>query len=86
MAETVADQVARDAVRAALSQIEKHEAICAERWRQHQDSVNQVNESLNAMRVSVQGIYDRFWQIAGATVVVLIGCVGALMWKALTHA
>lgn len=65
MTENSVDQVARDAASHSLAAIEKHEAVCAERW-------NQSKEALEALRRGVEGLYGKFTELQGKFVGVQI--------------
>jgi hypothetical protein len=68
------DQIARDAANKALSQIEGHENLCAERWRQNQlalERLTAVIEQLSGRWFSVMT-----WALAAMATVI----VGLLVW------
>lgn len=73
-----ADDVARASAQEALSQIEKHEAVCAERQ-------GHIIQSLNDVKRGVEGLYRRFWAAAIGIITLLIGACGALLYMILTH-
>ena len=66
------DRVARDSVQEALARIDKHEAVCAERWLKHQEDVQ-------AIRRGIEGLYNRFWIAALAVIGVLFSTCGYLV-------
>lgn len=61
------DQEARNAAAHALAAIEKHEAVCAERWKQSRDAMEAIRregkEGLDALRRGVEGLYEKFSEL-----------------------
>lgn len=56
----------------ALTRIESHEQVCAERWKN-------VHSVLLGLKGSVDGLYSRWWIVSGSLIIVLIGIVGFLL-------
>jgi hypothetical protein len=66
------DQLARDTANAALARIDKHEDVCAERWRESR-------ENHLAIRKGIEGLYNRFWLAALAVIGILLSTSGYLI-------
>jgi hypothetical protein len=79
---------------------DKHEIICAERWervRQNQDDAkaerhrmhNDNKEELEKISGRVERLYSRAWAVAGTIIgtegLIIIGIVGWVMNKSMTH-
>ncbi|HEX3982609.1 MAG TPA: hypothetical protein VHX12_02850 [Acidisoma sp.] len=72
MMENPCDQVARDGMNSALSKIDAHERVCAERW-------SEMRETVGAIRKGVEGLYNRLWYIACAFIAILVSALGTLI-------
>lgn len=73
------DQTARDIANKAVSLIEKHESVCAERQ-------GHIIDNLADLKRGVEGLYRRFWAAALGMISLLIGACGALFYLILTKA
>ena len=74
----VVDQMARDNAAHALSAIEAHEKVCAERQ-------THILGNLQDLKNGVEGLYRRFWAAALAIISLLITIVGGLVGYIATH-
>lgn len=70
---TDTDQVARDNANKALASIEAHERVCTERQ-------GHIIEGLAELKLSVRGLYSRFWAAALSIIGFLISISGVLLW------
>lgn len=68
------DQIARDAANKALSQIEGHETLCAERWRQNQLALERLTDSIDKLGGRWFSIMT--WGLASMAAVI----IGLLVW------
>lgn len=67
------DHEARALAKEALTRIDGHETLCTSRWEESRDA-------LNGLKVSVTKLYERWWQIAAAMIVGLLGVVASAVW------
>jgi hypothetical protein len=84
------DQIARDGVAKAISMIEAHERVCAERakesdtWRlliigKLDEFFNTVNGKLIELTDQVGKIYGHMWVAVGAIIAALFATIGYLI-------
>lgn len=58
---------------AAHGRIDGHEALCTERWTQSASALTRIEHG-------VAGLYRRWWQLAAAVIVLLLGMVGTALY------
>jgi len=68
------DQIARDAANKALSHIEGHETLCAERWRQNHLALERLTASID--KLGGRWFSVMTWALAAMATVI----VGLLVW------
>ena len=73
------DQEARDMARSAEARIEKHEAVCAERYENINTTLAELKSKIAS---STAGLWNRIWIATGALIILLLGVIGWLINKA----
>lgn len=71
----VALQVANE----ALHRIDKHEAVCTQRWINIKTDMESATAHRVAMKGSIDRLYTIIWKAVIGLITVLIGVVGALL-------
>ena len=57
----------------ALGRLDGHEKLCAERWTQSATALARIEHG-------VAGLYRRWWQLAVAVIVILLGMIGTALY------
>jgi hypothetical protein len=70
---TLTDQQARDAASRALSAIEAHQQVCAERQ-------GHIIQGLAELKQDVKGLFLRFWLAAISLITILLSVCGSLVY------
>ena len=76
---TFVDQDARDMARSADSRIATHEEVCAERYKNINETLAELKARITS---STSGLWNRIWLATGALIIILFGIIGWLVDRA----
>jgi len=75
------DQIARDIAQKAVSMIEAHERVCAERAHNMDATLTEVDTKLTEISSAVAGLYTKWWTASVAGIAILLTVIGYLINK-----